>query len=84
MCFRTLLGGSSIIIAIANIMIRIITFTNAVTTSYIIPFYTTYITYAHIYICVLGAAERPNTTYVNKPSSLSLFGILDKVYTFVH
>ena len=39
----------------------------------------------HIFTyCVLGAAERPNATYVNEPSSLSLFGILDKVYTFVH
>ena len=34
--------------------------------------------------CVLGAAERPSTTYVNELSSLSLFGILDEVYTFVH
>ena len=42
MCFRTLLGGSSIIIAIANIMIMIITFTIAVyTTYYIIPVYAT-------------------------------------------
>ena len=39
----------------------------------------------HIFTyCVLGAAERPNTTYINELSSLSLFGILDKVYTFVH
>ena len=54
MCFRTLLGGSSIIIAIANIMIMIITFTIAVTTYYIIPIYTTYITYALIYILRIG------------------------------
>ena len=39
----------------------------------------------HIFTyCVLGAAERPNATYVKELSSLSLFGILDKVYTFVH
>ena len=43
MCFRTLLGGSSIIIAIANIMIMIITFTFtiAVYTTYYIILYTT-------------------------------------------
>ena len=42
MCFRTLLGGSSIIVAIANIMIMIITFTIAVYTTYhIIPDYAT-------------------------------------------
>ena len=44
MCFRTLLGGSSITIAIANIMIMImiITFTIAVYTNYFIePDYAT-------------------------------------------